>query len=47
MVLDPDGTIVRIVTDEAEFDVVRAAGCDVTVRYCRVLLSVLPDGFSW
>ena len=40
MVLDPDGAIVRIITDEAEFDSVRFE------HFVTALCRKLPRGFS-
>ena len=40
MVLDPDGTIIRVVTDEAEFDAVRMA------HLVSILRRELPRGIS-
>ena len=40
MVLDPDGTIIRVVTDETEFDAVR------TAHFVSILRRELPRGIS-
>ena len=40
MVLDPDGTIIRVVTDETEFDAVRMA------HLVSILRRELPRGIS-
>jgi hypothetical protein len=40
MALDPDGTIIRIVADEAEFDVVKVA------HFAVRLMKELPSGIN-